>query len=164
MAYLKHVTDIGVARLSAGCTRLTHLNMSGFVNLSDGMQRDFALTGIQVLAVYAAEGNVYRPSKQRSNHRVERSYHDFKMYLSSLHTIAVCSPTNKMPFTLGLPHVARSSLNFPRRCRALLLARLMCDSIRSHHVASYTPGLSDSSEEDGREGGMLLVFLVRMIG
>ncbi|CAN0057132.1 unnamed protein product [Scytosiphon promiscuus] len=50
MASLKHVTDIGVSRLSAGCTRLMHLGMSGFVNLSDGMQRDFALTGIQALA------------------------------------------------------------------------------------------------------------------
>lgn len=49
LASLKHVTDIGVARLGAGCTRLTHLDMSGFVNLSDGMQRDFAFTGIQVL-------------------------------------------------------------------------------------------------------------------
>ncbi|CAM9368451.1 unnamed protein product, partial [Hapterophycus canaliculatus] len=50
MASLKHVTDIGVARFSAGCARLTYLDMSGFVNLSDGMQRDFAFTGIQALA------------------------------------------------------------------------------------------------------------------
>lgn len=48
MSSLKHVTDIGVARLGAGCTRLTYLDMSGFVNLSDGMQRDFAFTGVQV--------------------------------------------------------------------------------------------------------------------
>ena len=41
-------SDIGVARLGAGCPRLRHLDMSGFVNLSDGMQRDFAFTGIQV--------------------------------------------------------------------------------------------------------------------
>ncbi|CAM9135908.1 unnamed protein product [Pylaiella littoralis] len=50
MASLNHVTDIGVARLGAGCTRLTHLDMSGFVNVSDGMQRDFAFTGVQALA------------------------------------------------------------------------------------------------------------------
>ncbi|CAM9562727.1 unnamed protein product, partial [Ectocarpus sp. 8 AP-2014] len=50
MASLKHVTDIGVARLGSSCTRLTHLDLSGIVNLSDGMQRDFALTGVQALA------------------------------------------------------------------------------------------------------------------
>ena len=48
MSGLKHVTDTGVARLSAGCPRLTHLDMSGLINLSDGMQRDVALTGVQV--------------------------------------------------------------------------------------------------------------------
>lgn len=49
MASLKHVTDIGVARLGSSCTRLTYLDLSGIVNLSDGMQRDFALTGVQVM-------------------------------------------------------------------------------------------------------------------
>lgn len=53
MASLKHVTDIGVARLGSSCTRLTHLDLSGIVNLSDGMQRDFALTGIQVMTHHA---------------------------------------------------------------------------------------------------------------
>ena len=48
MSGLKHVTETGVARLSAGCPNLTHLDMSGLINLSDGMQRDFALTGVQV--------------------------------------------------------------------------------------------------------------------
>ncbi len=43
-----------MARLGVGCTALTHLDMSGFVNLSDGMQRDFAFTGIQVRGQPAA--------------------------------------------------------------------------------------------------------------
>lgn len=55
MASLKHVTDIGVARLGAGCTRLTHLDISGFVNLSDGMQRDFAFTGVQVWVLFPVQ-------------------------------------------------------------------------------------------------------------
>lgn len=48
MARLKHVTDIGVARLAAGCSKLRYLDMSGLIYLSDGKQRDFALTGLQV--------------------------------------------------------------------------------------------------------------------
>lgn len=48
MAHLKYVTDIGVARLGVGCPILRHLDMTGFVTLSDGMQRDFAFTGVQV--------------------------------------------------------------------------------------------------------------------
>lgn len=45
---LKYVTDVALARLGAGCPRLSYLDLSGLVMLSDGTQRDFALTGLQV--------------------------------------------------------------------------------------------------------------------
>lgn len=48
MAGLTYVTDVGVARLGVGCPRLHHLDLTGLVKLSDGRQRDFALTGLQV--------------------------------------------------------------------------------------------------------------------
>lgn len=52
MARAKLVTDVGIARLGAGCPSLTHLDMSGLVNISDGMQRDFAVMGIQVQCLF----------------------------------------------------------------------------------------------------------------
>eukprot|EP00937_MAST-01D_sp_MAST-1D-sp2_P007214 g7214.t1 len=48
---MKLVTDVGVRHLSDGCKNLVKLNLGGIWLISDGVERDFALEGLQALSI-----------------------------------------------------------------------------------------------------------------
>ena len=51
LADMKLVTDVGVRHLADGCRNLATLNIGGIWLLSDGVERDFAMEGLQALAL-----------------------------------------------------------------------------------------------------------------